>query len=91
MPSFSGFPYFSLSNIQKTGKDFQKIEIDINSLAWNVYIESDRLYSNPLEWGMPSFIWHSTTLIDLEKWSQGFLTTVSGMGFDTNPFVPHKS
>ena len=43
------------------------------------------------EWGMPSFIWHSIVLIYSQKWSQGFLTMVSGMGFDTNPFLPHKS
>lgn len=40
---------------------------------------------------MSNFIWHSTTIACLEKWSQGFLTTVSGMGFDTNLFVVHKS
>lgn len=45
----------------------------------------------PWEWRMPSFIWHSTTIACLEKWSQGFLTTVSGMGFDTNLLVLHKS
>lgn len=40
---------------------------------------------------MPSFIWYSTTLVYLENWCQGFLTMVSAVGFDTNPFILHKS
>lgn len=93
MSSYSSSQLFSLVNFQRTGTDFQKIKIDISYLAWNVCIENDRLHPNPP--GMKNAklylaLWHSTTIACLEKWSQRFLTTVSGMGFDTNLLVLHQ-
>lgn len=48
MPFYSSSRLFSLANFQRTGKDFQKIKIDISYLAWNVCIESDRLHLKTL-------------------------------------------